>query len=532
MNFTRRCLFVGLFALIIMLPLFATGGREVSSETADGPKIINIAVSALPAMLEPGAVINVSMYRVSFNIFDTLIKNDFQSDRGLMPALAESWSYIDSQTLELNLRKGVKLHDGSDFKAKDVAATFSDERLMGEGPAVQVTSAQGYWKSFDRVEIIDDYTVRIHTSAPDGVMAQKLTMPCFQIISSTAYENAESFESWAQNPSGTGPYKIDKWVPEEYLKLTANPDYWAGKPEADELIFHAVPENSARISGLVAGDYDIIEGVSPDNFSIIENSKGCVVSGSPIENMRLVLFNLKKPYMDIYLRQAMSLAVDRELIVTGLWSDMTDIPKGFQSASHGEMYIADHPVPKYDLEAAKELVKKSVYNGEEIPFFILNNYYTNEIDTCQLLVEMWQKIGVNVKLTVMENFTQVNEAGEDGARTYGMRNTSSTALYPDPVSYIWRINQPTGTVGKHNGWATLAAGAGEFNELGPKLESESDIKVRREIMERMLDIYDQDPPGIILHNNAIFYGARESLNFVPQHQYYMDFGPQFFSTGK
>ncbi|MFW6288345.1 MAG: ABC transporter substrate-binding protein [Spirochaetota bacterium] len=519
----RRIVFA-MFLVMVSIPLFATG---IQQETEAQPRSVTVAVTSLPGMLEPGATISVNMYRISFNMFDTLIKNDFQGGRGLMPALAESWEYVDPRILEVRLRRGVTFHDGSAFTASDVAKTFSDERLMGESPAVETPSPKGYWSEFERVEIVDDYTVRFHSSSPNGVVPQLLSMPVYQIISAEAYEAAGDFATWAQRPVGTGPYRIAEWVPEERLRLEANEAYWGGAPELDAVTFVVVPEQSGRIAGLIAGDYDIIEGVSPDSFPLIESTRGFEVVGGPIENSLVVLFNLRKSYMDKALRQAMSLAVDRQLIVDGLWGGLTSVPNGFQSTAHGELYITDHPVPAYDPARARALVAQSVYNGEPIPYHILNNYYTNEVDTAQLLVEMWKAIGVNVEITVMENFTQVNQA-VDGVRLYGMRNTSSTALYPDPVSYIWRINQPSGTVGRANGWAELAPGAAEFNELGPRLVAENSVAERRRIVARMLEIYDEDPPGIILHDNAVFYGARQGLGYTPQQQYYMDFGPMFY----
>ena len=115
------------------------------------------------------------------NVYDNLIVTDYQNNTGMIPCLAESWKQIDSQTLEVYLRKGVKFHNGSDFNADDVLVTFSQERLFGEKPAVGVKDKN--WPSFKEVQKIDDYTVRFITKKPDPTMVQILSLPCYSIIS-------------------------------------------------------------------------------------------------------------------------------------------------------------------------------------------------------------------------------------------------------------------------------------------------------------------------------------------------------------
>ncbi|MBP5692972.1 MAG: hypothetical protein J6W86_04610, partial [Bacteroidales bacterium] len=138
------------------------------------PKEITVAIPALPATMEPGKEVLVSMYRVFMNVYDNLIFTDYQNNTGMMPGLAESWKQIDSQTLEVYLRKGVKFHNGTDFNADDVLVTFSQERLFGEKPAVGVKDKN--WPSLKEVQKIDDYTVRFITSKPDPTMVQILSL--------------------------------------------------------------------------------------------------------------------------------------------------------------------------------------------------------------------------------------------------------------------------------------------------------------------------------------------------------------------
>lgn len=502
--------------IIISLSLYAGGKKEPSENKKEGIENFVVGIQKLPATLEPGVEINVAMYRIGYNIFDKLIEFDYKNNTGLVGKLAESWEQIDDKTLLVNLRKGVKFHNGETFTAADVVATFSEERLMGDKPAVGRTSARKYWQNFKEIIVIDDYTVKFTTSKPDPVMAFRLTLPGYSIINKKAYEESD-FQSWSFNPIGTGPYKIKEFIPSEYLLLEANKDYWGGVPAVETLMLKIVPETAARIAGLAAGDYHLITDVPPDLFKTIENQPDLEVVGGAISNIRVVYFNMNKPYFDVNLRRAMTLAIDRELIVETLWDGKTSVPNGVMYETYGDMYVKDHPRVMYDPDLAKKLLKDSVYNGEVIKFFIQNDYYTNEVNTSQILVEMWKAIGVNVEIEVKENWAQVNVVDENKIRVLGMRHSSKTGLYPDPVACLLRCSDDAREYGN---WQ-----ADKFYELGAVLESSFDQKVRYEAFKEMLEIFDSNPPSLILYYNAIFYGKRKDVNWTPYEQYFMDFGP-------
>ena len=519
-------------SIVLMLALtmciFAGGNKEKKEEASKGKKEVIenfvVGIQKLPATLEPGKEITVAMYRVGYSIFDKLIEFDFKNNSGLIPKLAESWEQLDDKTLLVKLRENVKFHNGDTFTAADVVATFSDERLMGKKPAVGTTKGRKNWPNFKEIIVVDDYTVKFTTSKPDPLMAQRLTLPGNSIINKRAYEEAKNFEEWSFNPVGTGPYKLKEFIPSEYLKLEANTDYWAGAPSVKTLTFKIVPETAARIAGLAAGDYHLITDVPPDLHKTVENQSGLEIVGGPIKNVRVVYFNMHKPYFDVNLRKAMSLAIDRELMVETLWGERTSVPNGLQYPSYGDMYVKDHPQPKYDPELAKELVKKSVYNGEVINFWIQNDYYINEVDTSQVLVEMWKAIGVNVEIEVKENWAQINVTDENKKRTLGMRHSSNTGLYEDPVSLIWRTyNQSYDSQKKHN-WKGKTVD--KFNEGGAILDSSFDQKERYAALKEMLEIWDENPPAAILYSNAIFYGKQKNIDWTAYEQYFMDFGPE------
>src|SRR5690348_10461012 len=153
----------------------ALGMAQGASAQSDGRRDIVVGVNTLPVGLDPVAQDGNVSIRVTFSIYDTLIRRDFMSDgKGmgskLTPGLAESWRRIDDRTMELALRKGVKFHDGTEFTSEDVVFTFSPERLTGKDSVIP--DGRPYFGHLDKVEAIDKYTVRFTTKEPDPVLDQ------------------------------------------------------------------------------------------------------------------------------------------------------------------------------------------------------------------------------------------------------------------------------------------------------------------------------------------------------------------------
>ncbi|RJQ55649.1 MAG: ABC transporter substrate-binding protein [Desulfobacteraceae bacterium] len=511
--------------MLLPLCLFTGGIREEGIAHAAASKLdtLMVAVPALPDTLEPGQTITIARYRVSYNVFNNLMEFDFKGTKGILPALAESWKQVDGKTLEVKLRKGVLFHNGDELTSEDVAFTFSDERLMGPKPAVGSTKARGYWTLFDRVEVVDRYTVRFHTKDSDPVAANRLSLPAFQIVNKRAYKEAKSFEEWSFKPVGTGPFKVKELIPYDKLVLEAHEGYWGGKPAVGTLVFKAVPEASARIAGLMAGDYQVISDVSIDMIRKIEADKNLEVMGGPSASFLATFFNMHKPYMDVKLRRALSLALDRELLVKTLFAGRTVVPNGLQDPSYGPMYVKDHPYPRYDLKLAQQMVKESKYKGEAIPYHIQNNYYPNEVDAAQAMVEMWRAAGINVQIEVKENWAQVNVEDQNKIRIYGMRNVSHTDLFMDPSGCMWRTYNPKYEAQAKHNWDP-----GDFNKWGKILDTSIDQKERYDAFKKMLEYFDENPPAMVLYQNVVTSAKRKNIDWSAYKQVYMYFGPENF----
>jgi peptide/nickel transport system substrate-binding protein len=278
------------------------------------------------------------------------------------------------------------------------------------------------------------------------------------------------------------------------------------------------------MAGLSAGDYDLITEVPPDQFDTIDSYNDLQVVGGPILNHLVLLYEKFNPQLaDVHVRRALSLAIDRKLLIDTFWHGRLVLTRSMQLPSFGPLYNPDRPYPPYDPDKARAELKLSKYDGTPIPYRVIgSDYYPNEVATAQALVAMWKDVGLNVQIVLKENFAQVFQPPGRG-----INNTSDTALYPDPVAELWRRYGKDSTLQvQYKMWSD-----DEFNSLGPTLVSNLDTKARYTAFQHMLDIYDwEDPPGTVLFAMGMFYAQRRSLHWQPYPVEHMDFRAAAFSA--
>lgn len=244
--------------------------------------------------------------------------------------------------------------------------------------------------------------------------------PCGRPRSRRAVEAAPTWLDFAHHPIGTGPYKVREFRPNTMLILHAHNEYRGGRPPIRTLRLVEVPEVSARVNGLLASEYHFASDIPPDQIARIEADPAYEVLGGTILNHRLTSFDVHHPALcDPRVRLAMDHAIDRQAIIAGLWAGRTTVPPGLQWEFFGKMLVQGWTVPEFDLPRARDLIRQSGYKGDPIPYRLLNNYYTNQVDTAQVLVEMWREAGLNVAIEMKENWTQIRDASKARAERRG-----------------------------------------------------------------------------------------------------------------
>ena len=332
------------------------------------------------------------------------------------PCLAVSWKQISDTQWRFNLRKGVKFHDGSPFTADDVVFSFG--RIQQKQGTMQI-----YVTGVKEVVKVDDYTVDFNLSGPVPILLRNIVD--FRIMSKSWSEKnrsqnvqdyAKKEETYAsRNTNGTGPYLIKGWEPDKQISFVYNKDWW-GKLDGNvtDVVYNPIKSDATRVSALLAGDVDLVTDLPVQDVERLrKETKVKVLDGHEVRtifigmdqhNPELKYSNVKgkNPFLDIRVRRAMNLAVDREAIKRVVMRGLS-IPAGIMVAPgvHGHSKDID-VVLKPDPALAKKLLAEAGYpDGFEFTLDCPNNRYVNDEKICQALIGMWSKAGFKPKLNAM-----------------------------------------------------------------------------------------------------------------------------------
>ncbi len=500
-----------------VLATLAAASVASPARAADSRPSLTLGVQSSPQSLEPLREFSNVSWRIGYNVFEGLLSIDYQHGFKLKPALATAWQRLSPTMMEFTLREGVRFHNGDVMTAEDVAFSFGPERMTGDA-APGAPIAKVFVGSIERVEARDARTVRVTTRTTDPLLEQRLAGWGAQIISKRAFLAAPSYAAWERAPVGTGPYRVKDFSIDIACTLAAHDAYHGGTPPAREIQFRVMPELAARVAALATGEADMITEVSVDQVPQIKAMPNREVVGGPILNFRVLVFDQTNPVLaDPRIRRALALSIERQAIVEALYLNTTRATAAFQHPAFGALYDATRPGTAYNPDLARQLLRDAGYTGAEISYRIQPGYYTLQLQTAQILQEMWRAVGLNVKLEVRESWSQVLDP-----KGRAIRDWSNSVLFQDPVGALTRLYGPrspvqTGT----KEWANAA-----FNRDAEILETSLDTAERRAAFTRLLDIYEtSDPPGAILHDVVMLYGKRRGIDWQPYPVEYMDFGP-------
>src|SRR6267378_3119965 len=260
---------------------------------------------------------------VGYQIYEPLIAWDLtRGDRlaPLVPGLAESWeARKDAPTKWVfKLRKGVTFHDGSPFNADAVVFSYESIKKKDAPHFDPYGSGQVSFRlaSLTGVTKLDDHTVEFETAKPTSFVPYQI---CYMLIVSPAQWNkVKDWRKFAEQPSGTGPFRVTKFVPRERLELEANKSYWDAKrrPKIDRLVLLPLPEPTTRLAALRSGQVDWIEVPPPDAIPSLK-AAGFQISLWPYPHTWPYIFKLTEgsAFSDRRVREALNYAIDRDAIV-------------------------------------------------------------------------------------------------------------------------------------------------------------------------------------------------------------------------
>lgn len=430
----KKFKWIQFFALVTILMLImqgcSTGSSskgeqkeegQVSSGDKSGGKLVIVRLSDATG-LDPHFITDIpSANVVHGKVYETLLA--FDKDRNFVPLLATKWNQVDDLTWDFTLREGVKFHDGTPFNAEAVKATF--DRLLDPATGSPQKDKLGMIKE---VIVKDDTHVTLKLSTPYAPLLSILASSEGSILSPKMIKDTP--DQLATHPVGTGPFVFDSWKSGQEITLNKNNDYWGEKVKVDSVVFKVVPEDATRLAMIESGEAHISDQVPVTEIDRIEKSDKMNLFRTDGLAVEYVGFNTTKaPFDNVKVRQAVSYAIEREAIISGVYNNVGTLANVAMSPQVFG-YSKDVKAYPYDVNKAKSLLKEAGYD-KGIKVKLLTSDRKERINMAEVIQSQLKGIGVDVEIQVMEygSYIQQIENGDHQMLIGGWGNATGDGDY-------------------------------------------------------------------------------------------------------
>lgn len=298
--------------------------RSLTGTGTGGTLRIGMSAANIPIPNTPPSEGGEGTRFVGTQIYEGLTRLDTnQADKFCtpQPGMAESWTVgEDGLTWTFNLRRSQKFHDGTPFSAEAVKFAFDrviDKNLEFYDPLLASANLQRV-AGIKSYEAVDEHTFKIVTNRPYAFLLwdlQGMLLPSPTAVKK--YGNKE----YVQYASGTGPFRMTRYVDGQVMELEPNEGYWQGKPKLNKIVLYPMPEPASRLAGLQAGDIDWAEVPPPDAIRQLKDAGFQAMTGPYPHAITYQLNFNKPPFNDVRVRQAINYAVNRDstlAVINGL----------------------------------------------------------------------------------------------------------------------------------------------------------------------------------------------------------------------
>ncbi len=425
-------------------PAGAAVGRVArnSAKPKRGGKV-DWALEQDPAHIAPFGGILTMTRTAQEPMYESLLMWD--KNLNVKPALATGYTVRDAKTIDFNLRKGVKFHNGKEVTADDCVYSFEQQlnpplpgsvSVLGQVPAIAGTEARG------------KYTLRMHLKGPDARVFGYLAWQRYSaIVPRDMYKDVNA----AVQGIGTGPYRLDgAYVPNNHVNYVRNKSYWdKSVPYLDAINYRIITDEQARIAALRAGAIDGAT-LSVDSARALSKAKGLKVLKGLTAAFRELQFTIKegenKPWADRRVRQAVNFAINRQEILNKVYNGEGSY-SGHVAAGYGPWVIPQAELKskweKYDLPMAKKLMAAA---GRSKGFEVTLTTFSTPLDfpaIAALIQNQLKRINIDVKIVAQDPATF---AAANGKGTFEW-DLTARGMRGDVDGYVAEFN-PTGAFGK------------------------------------------------------------------------------------
>ncbi|TVQ25448.1 MAG: ABC transporter substrate-binding protein [Spirochaetaceae bacterium] len=477
-----------MFVCSMLVLVLAVPGLLNGAGRSEAPvNSLRMALSGDPNTLDPHATSGTLTFQVLRSVYDTLAEPN--EDGEIVPALAERWDVSDDATeWTFFLRRDVQFHNGAAFSARDVVATF--ERLRDSEAAFPNVDEFGPLES---VRALDDYTVQFRMFEPFAPLLAALASGWGAILPADLIAEGHDFDS---RPVGTGPFVFGEWIRDGRIRLSRNEAYWIeGQPYLDELVFQIITEPAVQLQGLLAGDFDVIDIVPPDNRQVIIDNPRTRIDESLSSLIMVMAMNTSRAPLNVLdVRRAINHAVNRQQILDVAYGGGQP---GATFMDTGDFFHVDysHLYP-YDPAQARELLAQSGADFSRPLTLTLPQNFEPHVVAGQMYQEMLRQVGLDVNIRLVDWSTWISDV-------YGRADFDLTVIGHtgklDPDGRLANMASEEFYVRWTNREAT---------SLIRQARQTGDIMERQNLYARVLEIIAQEVPKVYTGTNYRQIGLR------------------------
>jgi peptide/nickel transport system substrate-binding protein len=506
--------------------------------TAADARAIKWARTGDALTLDPHAQNEGATHNLNHQIYEPLLLRDYTGK--IHPTLAVSWALTGDPTVwEFKLRQNVKFHNGNPFNADDVVFSLNRAR--------QPTSdMKGLLTSIEAVTRVDDYTVQVKTKGPNPLLPNYLTNLfmmdkewCEANNSVTVQDYKAKVDNFAvRNANGTGAYKVVSREQDVRTVLKRNDAYWGKDAVAlgiSDITFTVIKSDATRIAALLSGEVDLVQDVPPHDIDRLEKTPNLKVNLGP-EN-RTIFFGMdvtspelktssvkgKNPFADKRVRQAMSMAIDRQAIKRAVMRGQS-VPAGIIAPPFVNGYTKElDALPKVDLAKATALLKEAGYpDGFSVTLHCPNDRYINDEGICTASTAMLAKIGVKVNLVAQPkgpHFTLIQKTPPETEfflLGWGVPTYDSHYVF----SFLYQTR-----AGSEGSWNATRYSNADVDAAIRSLTTEVDTAKRNAAIAKIWGTLADETVYIALHHQMLAYAMKNDLDIPvsPENQVHMKF---------
>jgi peptide/nickel transport system substrate-binding protein len=461
-------------------------------------------------------------------IYDSIVET---AEMGVYrPGIAEEWSVSDDGlTWTFKIREGLTFHDGTPLTAEEVAWSLNWMINVGND------SLSYLWWNFEEVKALDETTLQITTGTPVGNM-EYLLFWAFIVPESVwgQFDNYDDMSAFSgiEAMVGSGPFKVTDFVPDEYLIMEANEDYWEGKPAIDKLIYQQYATEDAVVQALLAGEVDVVEGVPGTAVPILLTEDAInveVMQGHALDTLAINSHEdgtQPESLNDPIVRQAIEYAIDRQKLIDVAYLGYADPGKTMIAPSLTDWHNTSIDYVSFDLEEANRILEEAGYvdsdgdgirewsDGTPLEYRLMATEGATYARMLEIISDGLSQAGIAAPPTLLDFDSQSALAYEFdfdmNMWAWGMD------IDPDFGMVIFKCSEREGWGWNPNGYCD-----DHFEELYLAQATETDFEKRKEVVwEGQEQIYNDRPWVVLVYpKNISGYRSDRFTGFRPEAKY-------------